>query len=183
MKPNFQEYNQQQNCPSSIEELIPKYHPVRSVNDVIEQLDLKLLTEVYIREDSPSYHLKIMFKVIVYAYMDKIYSSRKIEKTIRKNINFMWLSGNQIVGQNTFARFRSNKLKDIFKQVVMHLAEESPVTLKEVFNDETKIVPLWPAAILCMEKVDKENMKESWRRCGIMLRSFAEDENPNPPDF
>ena len=49
MKPNFQEYNQQQNWlfPPSIEELIPKDHPVRIVNGVIEQLNLKLFTEVY----------------------------------------------------------------------------------------------------------------------------------------
>lgn len=46
MRPKLQEYNQQQNWlfPPSIEELIPKDHPVRIVNGVIEQLDLKLLT-------------------------------------------------------------------------------------------------------------------------------------------
>src|SRR5690625_4109852 len=89
MRPKFQEYNQQQNWlfPPSIEELIPKDHPVRIVNGVIEQLDLKLLTEVYAKEGRPSYHPKMMLKVMVYAYMDNIYSSRKIEKAMRENIN------------------------------------------------------------------------------------------------
>src|SRR5690625_7673672 len=85
----------------------------------------------------------MMLKVMVYAYMDNIYSSRKIEKAMRENINFMWLSAQQVVDHNTIARFRSNRLKDvfkdIFKQVVMLLAEEGLVTLKEVYTDGTKI--------------------------------------------
>src|SRR5690625_2607995 len=85
----------------------------------------------------------MMLKVMVYAYMDNIYSSRKIEKAMRENIDFMWLSAQQVVDHNTIARFRSNRLKDvfkdIFKQVVMLLAEESLVKLKEVYTDGTKI--------------------------------------------
>jgi len=133
MNPDFQEYNQQQNWlfPLSIEELIPEDHPVRIVNGVIEQLDLKLLTGVYSKEGRPSYHPKMLLKIMVYAYMDNIYSSRKIEKAMRENINFMWLSGKQMADHNTLARFRSNKLKDVFKdiskQVVMFLTEEGLV--------------------------------------------------------
>src|SRR5690625_7867273 len=62
---------------------------------------------------------------------------------MRENINFMWLSAQQVVDHNTIARFRSNRLKDvfkdIFKQVVMLLAEEGLVKLKEVYTDGTKI--------------------------------------------
>lgn len=85
----------------------------------------------------------MLLKVIVYAYMNNIYSSRKIEKALEENINFMWLSGNQLVDHNTAARFRSNRLKetfkDIFRQVVMLLAEEGLVSLKEVYTNGTKI--------------------------------------------
>ena len=42
---------------------------------------------------------------MVYAYMDNIYSSRKIEKTMRVNINFMWLSAQQVADHNTIYRF------------------------------------------------------------------------------
>ncbi len=47
----------------------------------------------YYREGKPSYHPKTMLKVLVYANMDNTYVSRKIEKTMRENINYMWLSG------------------------------------------------------------------------------------------
>ena len=75
--------------------------------------------------------------------MDNTYSSRKIEKAMRENINFMWLSNKQVADHNTIARFRSKKLKkvikDIFKQVVLLLAQEGLVTLKQVYTDGTKI--------------------------------------------
>src|SRR5690625_6221919 len=77
---------------------------MRIVNGVVEQLDLKLLTDVYAKEGRPSYHPKMMLKVMVYAYMDNIYSSRKIEKALLENINFMWLSGRQTVDHNTIDR-------------------------------------------------------------------------------
>lgn len=194
MRVRFQQYNQQQNwlLPPSIEEMIPEDHPVRIVNGVIEQLDLNLLIEEYSREGKPSYHPKMMLKVMVYAYMDNIYSSRKIEKAMRENINFMWLSAKQVADHNTIARFRSNKLKtvfkDIFKQVVILLAEEGLVTLKEVYTDGTKIESVagrytfvWGKSI----KTNKEKMKKQLEQMWDYAQSIAdeEDKDPEPPDF
>jgi len=59
----------------------------------------------------------MMLKVMVYAYMDNTYSSRKIEKAMRENINYMWLAAKQVADHNTIARFRSQKLKAIFKDI------------------------------------------------------------------
>src|SRR5690554_796523 len=111
MNYRIKDYNQNQNWlfPPSIQELIPADHPVRIVNSVIEQIDIKPLLETYSKEGHPSYHPKMMLKIMVYAYMDNIYSSRKIEKAMRENINFMWLSGRQTVDHNTIARFRSEE--------------------------------------------------------------------------
>jgi len=76
-----------------------------------------MLVEEHSKEGKPEYHPKMMLKVMVYAYMDNIYSSRKIEKAMRENINFMWLSGQQVADHNTIARFRNQKLKGIFKDI------------------------------------------------------------------
>lgn len=194
MNTNFQTYNQQQNWlfPPSIEELIPQNHPVRIVNGVIEQLDLSLLVDEYSKEGKPSYHPKMMLKVMVYAYMDNTYSSRKIEKAMRENINFMWLAAQQVADHNTIARFRSKKLKtifkDIFKQVVLLLAEEGLITLKEVFTDGTKIESIagrytfvWGNAI----KTRKEKMTEQLEAMWQYAQSIAdeEDSDPTPPDL
>lgn len=194
MNTNFQAYNQQQNWlfPPSIEELIPIEHPVRVVNGIIEQLDLNLLIEEYSKEGKPSYHPKMMLKVMVYAYMDNTYSSRKIERAMRENINFMWLSAQQVADHNTIARFRSKKLKsifkDIFKQVVLLLAEEGLITLKEVFTDGTKIESVagrytfvWGNAIKTRKEKMVEQLEEMWQ----YAQSIAdqEDSDPTPPDF
>ena len=55
----------------------------------------------------------------------------------------MWLTGMSTVDHNTINRFRSDKLKDsfkeIFKQVVMMLAEEGLISMKQLYTDGTKI--------------------------------------------
>ena len=141
----FKDYDQQQNWlfPPSSEELITSDHPVRIVNSVIEQINIDSLVQAYHLSGKPSYPPKMMLKVMVYAYMDNIYSSRKIEKAMRESINFMWLANRQVADHNTIARFRSEKLrkafKDVFKQVVLLLAEQGLVSLKQVYTDGTKI--------------------------------------------
>lgn len=128
---------------------------------------------------------------MVYAYMDNIYSSRKIEKAMRENINFMWLSGRQIEDHNTIARFRSQKLrsifKDIFTQVVMLLAE-GLVALKEVFIDGTtteseagKYTFVWGNAIKSRKEKTAQQLEEMWNYAqGI---ADEEDRDPIPPEF
>lgn len=194
MKIKFKDYNQQQNWlfPPSIEELIPQDHPVRVVNGVIEHLDIRDLIASYNAEGKPSYNPKMMLKVMVYAYMDNIYSSRKIEKAMRENINFMWLSGNQVADHNTIARFRSKRLKDsfkdIFKQVVLLLASEGLVNIKEVYTDGTKIESVagrytfvWGNAIKTHKQKIAQQLEELW----TYAQSVAdeEDKDPEPPDF
>lgn len=191
---DFQGYNQQQNwlLPPSIEELIPANHPVRVVNGVIEQLNLDLLIQEYNKEGAPSYHPKMMLKVMVYAYMDNTYSSRKIEKAMGENINYMWLSAMQVADHNTIARFRSKRLrtifKDIFKQVVLLLADEGLISLKEVFTDGTKIESVagrytfvWGNAIKTRKEKMAQQLEEMWQ----YAQSIAdeEDKDPTPPDF
>lgn len=190
----FKDYNQQQNWlfPPSIEELIPQDHPVRVVNGVIEHLDIRDLIESYNIEGKPSYNPKMMLKVMVYAYMDNIYSSRKIEKAMRENINFMWLSGNQVADHNTIARFRTKRLKDsfkdIFKQVVLLLAAEGLVNIREVYTDGTKIESVagrytfvWGNAIKTRKEKIAQQLEELW----TYAQSVAdeEDQDPVPPDF
>lgn len=194
MKANFKDYNQQQNWlfPPSIEEMIDENHPVRVVNGVIEQINITSLINAYSHEGSSSYHPKMMLKIMVYAYMDNTYSSRKIEKAMRENINYMWLSGKQVVDHNTLARFRSKKLKDCFKdiftEVVMLLAKEGLLSLKEVFTDGTKIESaagrytfVWGNAI----KTNKEKMAKQLEDMWNYAQSIAdhEDHDPEPPDF
>jgi transposase len=62
--------------PMSLDDLIPENHLVRVVNSTIERMDTEPLLKQYKGGGTSSYHPKMMLKVIVYAYIEKIYSSR-----------------------------------------------------------------------------------------------------------
>ena len=77
----FKEYNQQQlSLPMDLESLIPPNHMVRVINSAIDQMNLKPLIAQYPGGGRSSFHPVMMTKLIVYAYADKIYTSRRIEK-------------------------------------------------------------------------------------------------------
>jgi len=94
-KATFKAYTMEQPSllPPNLEELIPAEHLVRVVNRVVDELDIEPLLEKYKGGGTSSYHPRMMLKVIVYAYTQKIYSSRKMEKALWENIGFMWISG------------------------------------------------------------------------------------------
>ena len=78
--------------PPSLDELIPAQHLVRVVNRVVDELDIEPLLAKYKGGWTSSYHPRMLLKAIVYAYTQKVYSSRKIEKALWENIGFMWTS-------------------------------------------------------------------------------------------
>ncbi len=135
--------NQAMLLPPSLDELIAKDHPVRIVNDVINKINLTPLLQKYEGGGTSSYHPKMLLKMLVYAYVTNIYSSRKIEAAIKENINFMWLAAMSNPDHNTINRFRGKRLKDvlrnIFVQVVELLAAEGLLSLKELYTDGTKL--------------------------------------------
>ncbi len=129
--------------PQNLEELIPEDHLVRVVNRVIDNLDLEPILSEYKGGGTSSYHPRMMLKVLVYAYTQKVNSSRQIAKALRENVNFMWISGNNRPDFRTINRFRSSVMKDgievVFTEVLQYLIEEGYVTLENYFLDGTKI--------------------------------------------
>ena len=91
----FKEYNYSQGelFPQNISEWIPKNHLVRIVDKVIESIDITPILETYKGGGRSSFNPKMILKVIIYAYCEKIYSVRQIVKALKENINFIWISG------------------------------------------------------------------------------------------
>ena len=185
----FKDYNQNQTIllPYSFDDLIPGKHPVRVIDQVVDSLNIQPLLKAYSKEGNPGYHPKMLLKVMLYGYMTNIYSSRKIELALRENINFMWLSSMTIVDHNTINRFRSDKLKDsfkeIFKQVVLMLANEGLVTLKNIYTDGTKIEAqagrytfVWGNSIKTNKTKMLTQLEELWK----YAQSIDNDDEPNP---
>jgi transposase len=65
----------------------------------------------------------MMLKVTVYAYTQKIYSSRRIAKALRENTHFMWLSVNNQPDFRTINRFRSTVMKEVIDEVFAAVLE------------------------------------------------------------
>ena len=145
-EPRFRHYaqNQLMLLPPSLDELIDEHHPVRVVNHIIDQLDLSLLIKAYPGGGSPSYHPKMLLKLVVYAYLNNIYSSRKMEAATRENIHFMWLLAMNRPDHNTISRFRSDRLltplPEIFKQIVLLLADQGLLDIDHLYIDGTKVL-------------------------------------------
>jgi len=144
-KVTFRPYTMEQPSllPPSLEELIPEDHLVRVVNRVMDELDLEPILNEYKGGGTSSYHPRMMLKVLVYAYTQKVNSSRQIAKGLRENVNFMWISGNNRPDFRTINRFRSSVMKEgievVFSEVLHYLIEEGYVTLENYFLDGTKI--------------------------------------------
>ena len=93
--------------PPSLEEMIEPNHPVRVVNQVINQIDIQPILSKYKGGGTSSYHPKMLLKVLVYGYVSNIYSSRKLENALKENIHFMWLAAMGKPDHTTIHRFRS----------------------------------------------------------------------------
>ncbi len=111
---------------------IAENDPVRIVDAVVESLDLREFKKLYRERGRCPYNPKMMLKVILYAYMNNIYSCRKIERQIRRDIHYIWLAAQERPDFVTINRFRNrvkNEINNIFTQVVLLLAERGLITL------------------------------------------------------
>ena len=128
--------------PQRIDEDIAENDPVRIVSDIVDKLDISPFHKLYSYIVRCPYHPRMMLKVIIYAYMNNVYSCRRIEKLLLRDIHYIWLSGYEKPDFITINRFR-NRVKEeidkIFTQLVLILAERGYVSLDVEYVDGTKI--------------------------------------------
>ncbi len=193
-KKTFKQYEPGQTVlfPPNLSDLIDEHHPVRVVNRVIDQINLKPILERYKGGGTSSFHPRMMLKVLVYAYLRNIYSSRKIEAALQENIHFMWLAGMSTPDHNTINRFRGERLKDlvktIFSEVVVLLVESGHVGLKDAYVDGTKIEAnanrytfVWGKAVKRNKERIYEQLEELWDYAeSVCKEEMAQD---RPADF
>lgn len=129
--------------PPSLDELIPSNHVVRIVSAVIDRLDISGILSTYRGGGNSCFDPRMMLKVLIYAYLNNVYSSRKIERMLAENICFMWLSGMSRPDYRTINYFRGKRLKTgidgVFTQVVELLHQEGLVTLNVQYIDGSKV--------------------------------------------
>jgi transposase len=135
----------QLSLPINVTMLIPEHDSVRLLSQIVEGLDLKGLMMAYSSNGrKPAVPPRIMLKILIYAYMGGIYSSRAIEQCCKRDINFMWLlNGYKAPDHNTISRFRTGRMKlcleSLLTQFVMQLHHEGEIPFENIFIDGTKI--------------------------------------------
>ena len=190
----FKVYDQSQAMllPPDLDELIDKNHPVRVINAVLDSLDIDDIIKKYKGGGTSSYHPRMLLKVLVYSYICNEYSSRRIEELCRRDVQFMWLAGMSTPDHNTINRFRSEKLKDVLKdvftQIVTLLVNSGHIALKDINVDGTKIEAnanrytfVWGNAI----KTNKEKMAVQLEQLWNYAEGVAAEElkDKRPTDF
>jgi transposase len=127
------------------EKIIPADDSVRLLDEIMEEMDYTPLMRAYKRIGRrPATNPVTMLKILVYAMMQGIYSSRAIANACRRDINFIWLlNGEKAPNHSEIARFRSKRLtecgEELFYQLVEKLHVLGEIKYEHLFVDGTKI--------------------------------------------
>lgn len=130
--------------PPCVEDFVPQEHLAHFVrNTVCEALDLSTILECYSEERGyPPYHPTMMTAVLLYAYCQGIYPSRRIAKACRERVDFMAVTGMQMPDFRTISDFRKRHLAalgELFVQVLRLCQQAGLVKLGHVALDGTKL--------------------------------------------
>ncbi|MBB6249466.1 IS1182 family transposase [Rhodanobacter sp. A1T4] len=97
--------------PARLDDYIEEDHPVRVIDVFVDELDLRGLGFAGVEPAStgrPAYHPATLLKVYIYGYLNRVQSSRRLEREAQRNIELIWLTGRCIPDFKTIADFRKN---------------------------------------------------------------------------
>ena len=177
----FKSYNQNDNLlfPPCLGDFIAENDPVRVLNSIVDHLDISRIEESYEGGGASSYHPRMLMKVVFYAYLQNVYSGRKMEQLLRRDVNFMWLSGMQHPDFNTINLFRKNRLADvvddIFTQVVQMLVDGKFISLDVQYVDGTKIEASANKYTFVWKKVTKMNQGKLDKKVKAILEEAEKE--------
>ena len=146
MGKRFRDWNPKQKwlLPPSLDEFIPEGHPAHFIRDlVVDELDLSAILDTYTEERGyPPFHPAMMVALLLYAYTQGIYSSRRIAKGCIERMDFGAVTGFQKPDFRTISLFRKRHLAalgGLFQQVLKLCRKSGLVSLGHVSLDGTKI--------------------------------------------
>jgi transposase len=97
--------------PESLDDWISEDNPVRVIDAFVDALDLRALGFEGVMPGAtgrPSYHPAVLLKLYIYGYLNRVQSSRRLEREAGRNLELMWLTGRLIPDHKTIADFRKD---------------------------------------------------------------------------
>ena len=146
MEKKFKEWRVDQGwlLPPSVLDFVPESHPAHFVRETVrESLDLSSVLARYVESrGQPPFHPAMMVALLLYAYTQGVYSSRKIARACEQRVDFMAVTGMQKPRHRTICLFRkehAEALSELFKQVVGLCVRAGLVKLGHVALDGSKV--------------------------------------------
>ena len=131
--------------PPNLGDFIPADAPARLISDIVDLLDLHEIHNSYSKaaDGQPPYHPAMLLKVVLFGYMNNVFSTRALEAALKRDAHLIWLSSYQFPDHTTISRFKARCLpyiKVIFSRLVYILAERGEIELtKDLYIDGTTI--------------------------------------------
>ena len=102
--------------PELLDDYVAEDNPVRVVDVFVDELDLGLLGFTRVqpaKTGRPAYHPSVLLKLYIYGYLNRIQSSRRLEREAQRNVELMWLTQRLAPDFKTIANFRKDNGKAI----------------------------------------------------------------------
>lgn len=130
--------------PQFLDQIVSKDNEVRMIDAFVNSINIKEFGFVIKQsfEGRPAYHPKDLLKLFVYGYMNRIRSSRQLEKECARNIEVMWLLRELTPDHNTISNFRrdnSAAIKKVFRYTVSIAQQFELIGATLVAGDSTKL--------------------------------------------
>jgi transposase len=130
--------------PECLEDWICEDNPVRVIDVFVERLDLEALRFEGVAPEvtgRPSYHASALVKLYIYGYLNRVQSSRRLEREASRNVEVMWLTGRLVPDHKTIADFRKDNgpsIRKVCAQFVVLCREIGLLTKASVAIDGSK---------------------------------------------
>jgi len=135
------EYNQRKLYATNVFDLLPEDDDCFIYEDIFSQIDTKEIEKKYSLLGQHAYHPRLVTAILIYAYSQGIFSSRKIEEKCKKDLSFMYISHRNCPNFRVLADFRKenyNFFLECFRQSVMIAKGLGMVSLGHVSLDGSK---------------------------------------------
>jgi transposase len=130
--------------PESLDDWIGEDNPVRVIDAFVDAFDLRALGfEGVVPEATgrPSYHPAVLLKLYIYGYLNRVQSSRRLEREATRNVELMWLTGRRAPDHKTIANFRKDNgsaIRQVCAQFVILCRQMGLLSTASVAIDGSK---------------------------------------------
>lgn len=126
--------------PECLDDFVDVDNPVRVIDAFVDELDLAQLGFDSVEPEStgrPAYHPSVLLKIYIYGYLNRVQSSRRLEREAQRNMELMWLAGRLAPDFKTIANFRKDNgkaIRNVCRQFIvlcrkLHLFSQSIVAI------------------------------------------------------